>query len=298
MPAHLLSLIEEQVLGGGAISDHVDMICGTSTGGIIAIGLGLRISAREIDSLYMDRGAIIFPKTARVGILKAKHARAALDSELKSVFQDRRFGDCAPRMVIPSFDHHLEPSIFKTDHHPDYKRDWKNEAWEVAAATSAAPVYLSAHVSKDRIQWDGGMFANHPLMNGIVDALSCYDLKRENIRVLSIGCGKETHRVKASPRTMAVAGFKDWALELISTASALQLHDSLGQAGLLIGRQNLLRLDPPLPIKIGLDAVPSARKYLPSIAQSVFELNYDAIKSFFNGAVRARERHYSNLSDA
>lgn len=294
MPAHLLSLIEAHILGGGAVADHVDMICGTSTGGIIAIGLGLKISASDIYSLYMDRGAIIFPNTTRIGILKAKHNRAVLDSELKRVFKDRKFGDCAPRMVIPSFDHHLEPSIFKTDHHLDYKRDWKNEAWEVAAATSAAPVYLSAHVSRDRIQWDGGLFANHPLMNGLVDALSCYELERNNIRVLSIGCGKEVRRVSSMPRVMALAGYKKWALELIPTASALQLHDSLGQAGLLIGRQNLVRLDPALPTKIGLDAVTPARRYLPGLAQTIFEENYDNLKLFFSGEVTGRERHYSD----
>ncbi len=273
------------------------MICGTSTGGIVGIGLGLRVPAGEIDALYMDKGNMIFPKTMRRGLLKVKHERTVLDEELRKVFGDRLFGECDPRMVIPSFDHHLEPSIFKTDHHADYKRDWKKMAWDVAASTSAAPVYLSAHVSSDRIQWDGGLFANHPLMNGLVDALSCYDLDRSNVRVLSIGCGKESRKLVESPEVMATASYKDWALELIPTASALQLHDTLGQAGLLIGRHNILRIDPPLPTNIGLDAVGPARKHLPELAETVFEANSSALRKFFAQKVSVRERHYSKTQD-
>jgi predicted acylesterase/phospholipase RssA len=40
--ATLLARVESELIGAGAIADHVDMIAGTSTGGIIAIGLGPR----------------------------------------------------------------------------------------------------------------------------------------------------------------------------------------------------------------------------------------------------------------
>ena len=42
--------------------DHFDLIAGTSTGGIIAIGLGMGIPAREIQDFYVNYGARIFPK--------------------------------------------------------------------------------------------------------------------------------------------------------------------------------------------------------------------------------------------
>ena len=59
-PASFLANIEERT--GKKIIDYFDLIVGTSTGGIIALGLGLGFSAREILSLYIDNGEKIFKK--------------------------------------------------------------------------------------------------------------------------------------------------------------------------------------------------------------------------------------------
>ena len=61
-PASLLANIEERT--NKKIIDYFDLIVGTSTGGIIALGLGLGFTAREILSLYLDNGKIQ-RKTAR-----------------------------------------------------------------------------------------------------------------------------------------------------------------------------------------------------------------------------------------
>lgn len=289
----MFSLVEKNILGGEPIADYVDMICGTSTGGIIGLGLSLNKSADTIKDLYLNRGDEIFPRTLRLGVVKKKYDRAPLDNILNEIFDVALLGDCRTRMVIPSFDHHLEPTIFKTDHHSDYRRDWKKKAAEIAAATSAAPVYLGAYFSEDRIQWDGGLFANHPLMNGIVDALSCYDVSRENIKVLSVGCGNVAGKVSSKPNVMAEAGIKDWALNLIPTASSLQLQDSLGQAGLLIGRQNILRIDPDLETEIALDDVAKATNILPNLAKLEFDKNREKLEEFFETKTSAREMHHS-----
>lgn len=42
------------------ITDHFDLIAGTSTGGIIAIGLGLGLTPREIVEFYAEHGPRIF----------------------------------------------------------------------------------------------------------------------------------------------------------------------------------------------------------------------------------------------
>lgn len=55
IPAKILSLIEEKLNQEGKenqICDYFDLICGTSTGGIIAIGLALGMRASDILSLY------------------------------------------------------------------------------------------------------------------------------------------------------------------------------------------------------------------------------------------------------
>ena len=46
---------------GRVIVDHFDLITGTSTGGIIALGLGLGVSAQEILRFYKEQGPKIFP---------------------------------------------------------------------------------------------------------------------------------------------------------------------------------------------------------------------------------------------
>jgi Patatin-like phospholipase len=43
------------------ILDHFDLIAGTSTGGIIAIGLAMGLTAEELLTFYRERGPRIFP---------------------------------------------------------------------------------------------------------------------------------------------------------------------------------------------------------------------------------------------
>lgn len=294
LPARILERVESQVLGGGRICDHVEMICGTSTGGIIASALGLGIPAQQILSLYKDEGQEIFPKAKgdiiglATHITKPLHERKPLDDKLEREFEGYVFGQSVARLVIPSFDENIEPNVWKTDHHEDYKRDWKLPAGAPVAATSAAPVFLAAYTGMERIQWDGGLYANNPLMMGVVDALACYNLKREQIEVISIGCGK----VNLSP-PKADAGIGQWVTKLQKVTGALQLHDSLGQAGLLIGRQRILRIDPVLLQDIPLDDYKASAEHLPDLADRAFGENVEAIEKFFRLPALARERHYS-----
>src|SRR5688572_19194246 len=50
------------------IIDHFDLITGTSTGGIIAVALGLGVPAADLLQLYVKEGPAIFP-IPRAGIL-------------------------------------------------------------------------------------------------------------------------------------------------------------------------------------------------------------------------------------
>ena len=60
-PASVLAELEERYLGGDSIAEHFDLITGTSTGGIVALGLSIGLPAREIANLYIERGAELFP---------------------------------------------------------------------------------------------------------------------------------------------------------------------------------------------------------------------------------------------
>lgn len=57
-PASFLATVEDTI--EDQIADYFDLIAGTSTGGIIALGLGLGMSARDILRFYEDEGPKIF----------------------------------------------------------------------------------------------------------------------------------------------------------------------------------------------------------------------------------------------
>lgn len=56
--AAVLAKIEEDL--GVTVADHFDLITGTSTGGIIALGLGIGLHPREIVHFYVSQGPAIF----------------------------------------------------------------------------------------------------------------------------------------------------------------------------------------------------------------------------------------------
>jgi uncharacterized protein len=54
-------LAEWEKATGRVIVDHFDLFSGTSTGGIIALGLGLGIPAERMLQFYKEQGPKIFP---------------------------------------------------------------------------------------------------------------------------------------------------------------------------------------------------------------------------------------------
>lgn len=117
--------------------------------------------------------------------------------------------DAVTRLVIPSFEgRHGEPFLYKTPHHPDYQKDRHKKFAHVALHTTAAPSYYPGVEDDGYIMIDGGIWANNPVMNALVDALACFDVAREDARILSLGTGESTFTVDERTRN---GGIKDWA---------------------------------------------------------------------------------------
>jgi hypothetical protein len=61
-PATILAELEQRYLDGASVAGYFDLVAGTSTGGIIALGLGAGLKASELAAVYERQGAEIFPE--------------------------------------------------------------------------------------------------------------------------------------------------------------------------------------------------------------------------------------------
>jgi patatin-like phospholipase/acyl hydrolase len=238
--ASVIATLEKDT--GRSAVDHFDLITGTSTGGIIAIGLGLGISAQEIMNFYLEKGASIFPGTSRIQrtrgrlrqLFKPKHSHADLRAALVAVFGERKFGESKCRLVIPTYDA-IAGRIFvmKTAHHVRFKDDIDAAAVDVALATSAAPTYFSAapfsaHNGGKYV--DGGVWANAPVMVGVTEAVSFLGVPLNDIDVLSIGTTTKPFNIAEH----ANSGAAQWNIGLVELMFEAQMEADLAQAKLLL----------------------------------------------------------------
>jgi patatin-like phospholipase/acyl hydrolase len=287
LPAAVLAELETRFLGGGSIAGHFDLIAGTSTGGIIALGLAHGLTAAAVRDFYLERGDKVFPNPNRLVRLWRKIRRVhrhAYDSkplhdELLTIFGETTLGDAGSRLCIPSFEGiHGDIWMFKTPHHPDYKKDRFERMVNVALATSAAPTYLRAVPNNGYLMVDGGLWANTPVMNAVTEALSCFDIERHQIQILSLGCGETSFKVDAARATGGLVSWRNG----IRAAMRAQSLNALGQAGLLVGKENLIRIDAPeTPNPIDMDDHRRAKAELPAMARSLVEASGHRVEQVF-----------------
>ena len=299
LPAAILAECERRFTGGRSAGNYFDMIAGTSTGGIIALALGIGIRASDVLRLYLDYGSRIFPprRYSRVKIVAQcqaayhlyrdvahyRYDRAPLEEQLRKVFGHSLIGHSKRRLVVPSFDGFTEVHLFKTPHHPDFKLDWQDELVTAALATSAAPTYFSTFKRGEHNFADGGVWSNNPVMNALVDTLSCYNIERRQAHILSLGCGDQEMPFTNAQKQKG--GLWHWK-QIISSAMHLQSQNAVGQAGLLIGRDQLLRINPTSgSAPIDLDDYARAALELPTVAKRMVDENAEQLKAIF-----ARER--------
>lgn len=195
-----------------SIVDHFDLICGTSTGGIIALSLALGMSAEDILELYQENAEVIFPRKKRLlpRFFQPEYDYSGLYSLLKEKYEkltsdgDTRLGHARTRLCIPTYNTALgQIHIYKTSHHSGLTRDYAIPAHDVAMSTAAAPTFFRPHTFAyeslaDKEQntvsnnVDGGVFANNPSLIAVTEALYGLQIPIENIKLLSLGTGRTT----------------------------------------------------------------------------------------------------------
>lgn len=187
-----------------------DLIVGTSTGGILACGLASGLPPEAIVKLYTEHGPLIFerpmPESKTLSFIHwvFRHLNSAanrsdqLREALEKLFKRETLGEVYRRrgiaLCIPSVDMLKETArVFKTSHDPKKNMDGSITLVDVCMATSAAPVYLpmvameSPNVKdSNRYFVDGGLWANNPLLIGLIEALTLTE-PTQPIQIISVG---------------------------------------------------------------------------------------------------------------
>ena len=266
---------------------YFDLITGTSTGGLIAVALGMGVSPQEIRAFYEKDGPSIFTRrppqlsNAKRSLIDFVLRRAApgLDAEwifhpkyssdlLRTILAKklgrRLLGESYCRLAIPSVDLAAGKAVvFKTPHRPNFVRDRHFQAVDVILATTAAPSYFpAASIEVGSCYCDGGIWANNPALVGYVEAIrisrDCtragIDLHfgQDDIHLLSIGTGRASYFLRPN---IEDSGLKWWAPRLLNISGETQSEGIHWQMEYLLGeRYSRINFDIP-DGDWGLDAV-------------------------------------------
>jgi uncharacterized protein len=244
-PAAFLSELEKSVKS--PLHRYFDLMAGTSTGGIIVLGLGLGLPASRILDFYKQHGPKIFanPKGFIQHLFRPRYSPDSLREALEGVFGRTKLGDSKVRLMIPSFSaDNGEIHIYKTRHHQRFLTDFRELMTDIALATTAAPTYFPSHRGAGGATYiDGGVWANNPVGNAVVEATTWLGQSPGNIDVLSIGC------TQFPASFVGLDGRKDWALNFPEAALRGQSGGSLGIAYSILGHEKVVRINPAAPEK-------------------------------------------------
>ncbi len=247
-PAMLLANYEAELKAKGVekwqVYQNFDLICGTSTGGVMAIALALGIPAKVIYEMYLNNAEFIFGnKRKLVGqIFRSAHKRDYLENLVKTTYadyfsgEDPRLGDCKIPVLIPIYDMmEGRPSVLKSKYHPAFVRDYHIPAFQAALATSAAPTYFdpysSSYIDLNGIEKpfankiDGGVWANNPTLNGIIEAQKAFNVKLEDLAVLSLGTG---HQKFCDAGVKRNKGILNWFQRLVRIKKKVEMRKRFG----------------------------------------------------------------------
>ncbi|BES85364.1 hypothetical protein PEC302107_21250 [Pectobacterium araliae] len=244
--------------GGNNLISHFDLVAGTSTGAILAIGLALGIKPSKILEFYVKNGPLIFPKDRKLRHwLRSKHESSTLRGLLEEIYGEKKLSQhsCC-RLVIPTVRaKHGQAEAIVTPHSPDRTAFREISAVDAALASSAAPTYFDESIWDSPIApesyLDGGVWANNPILPALAETVRHLNIPLNRIDVLSVG----TLSCESDFSESLGKGKAGWAPHSADLFFAAQEHGALTLAESFLGPTRHLRINQQTPIEIKLDDI-------------------------------------------
>nr|XP_032828116.1 calcium-independent phospholipase A2-gamma-like isoform X1 [Petromyzon marinus]XP_032828117.1 calcium-independent phospholipase A2-gamma-like isoform X1 [Petromyzon marinus] len=169
-------------LTGKRVHEMFDYVCGVSTGGVLAVMLGVfRIPLPECYELYRRLGTDIFTRNVLLGTVKMGWNHAFYDSHDWERLLREKMGDslmievsrdpmCPKVSVVSTLVNRgtpLKAFVFRSYNlapgsRSHYMGSCRHRLWEALRASSAAPGYFQEFQLGEDLHQDGGILLNNP----------------------------------------------------------------------------------------------------------------------------------------
>lgn len=262
IPVTILAYIEERTQK--PISQLFDLIAGTSTGGILALGLTKpnkagkpEFTAQDLCSLYEQEIPNIFrnPQSWWGNLLGPKYTSFGFQDVLKNAFGTCRLKEALTNVLIPCYDiEHRAPYVFKSRLAKE-RFDFDFQMRDVAIAASSSPTLFypvriprTSAVGRPICLVDGGVFANNPTISAFSEIKSMSETQDDKCFIVSIGTGKSTRPL--TDEWISLFGYVQWSrpmLELVMESISESVHEQMKNLLTRIEDQNYHRLQVDLP---------------------------------------------------
>ncbi len=265
--AYILSYLEQEkqkVNPAYRLSDSFDLIAGTSTGAILALGLltpnkeidstiKTRYTAEDLQKLYQTNGSEIFDTSLFIRLISnfsnETYDATNFEKLLLLYFGDIKYSELLKPCLVTTYDTYNRTAMFfnsvdaiKTNTNDFYVKD-------IARATSAAPTYFEAAIIKSLVGEkftliDGGLVANNPTACALVELIKMENnvgnkINLSEITIISIGTGLNTNKKKYEYHKIKDYGKLKWAAPVIDILMSSSVETVHYQMKTLYGSSNM-----------------------------------------------------------
>jgi patatin-like phospholipase/acyl hydrolase len=284
---------------GTPLRDNFELIAGTSTGALIALGVALDVDSAKIVDLFEKHGSEIFPENKRrvsqwtisYATKGAVYDQTSLQAALTEVFTGKngaqlQLKDCKPAVVIPATTlnrYRMRSFTVLERCGAPASMDGELFAADVALASSAAPIFFPAYRprgrrasneqirTEERTYVDGALWANNPVLQAVMTARRCWGTDFADMRIVSIGNGEiPAGLMHVDFNNMRRAKMLKPIMDMMFATQSELADETVGTLldDPLFSGARMLRINTQLDVPIELDDVKSAIDRLKPLAEA------------------------------